>query len=94
MSTTDDRHLDGNAAAGYLADLLPFDVTAASAQCESCGRSSHVGALLLYGLEMGAVFRCPGCFALMICVTKPKGVFWADMRGVRILQVAVTTDSR
>ena len=87
----DDLHLDGNAAASFLADLLPFDVTAALATCDACGRSSPVGGLLLYDLAMGAVLRCPGCGALMICVTRPKGVFWADLRGVRILRVAVTT---
>jgi hypothetical protein len=94
MNTSDELHLDGNAAAGYLADLLPYDVTAASATCENCGRSSPVGGLLLFGMPMGAVFRCPGCLEMMICVTKARGVFWTDLRGVRILQVAVTSESR
>jgi hypothetical protein len=93
MTMSDDLHLDGNAAAGYLADLFPFDITAASLTCDGCGQSSLMGALLLYDLAMGAVFRCPGCLGLMICVTKPKGVLWADLRGVRILRVALAKES-
>jgi hypothetical protein len=91
MTTSGDdaRRLDGNAAAGFLADLLPVDVTNAAATCNGCGLTSAIGALALYALEMGAVFRCPGCGDLMICVTRAHDVYCVDLRGVRLLRVAV-----
>ncbi|HKA90625.1 MAG TPA: DUF6510 family protein [Haliangiales bacterium] len=86
--TGDELRLDGNAAAGFLGELFTFDITRATATCDGCGGSSAVGALVLYAQEMGAVLRCPGCSHLLMCVTRPHGAWWIDLRGVRILRVA------
>jgi hypothetical protein len=80
--------LDGNAAAGLLAEVFAFEVTAAQAQCAGCGRIASVGALLVYGGPMGAILRCPGCDAAMIRVTQLRGEYRLDLRGTHILHVA------
>jgi hypothetical protein len=88
QATSDDElRLDGNAAAGMLDELLSFDVTTAVAICDGCARASAIGELILYGREMGAVLRCPGCGSLLICVTRPGGAICVDLRGVRLLRV-------
>jgi hypothetical protein len=83
----DELRLDGNAVAGLLGELVSFDVTVAVATCDGCGRASAVGELVLYGREMGAVLRCPGCDGLLICVTRPHGAICLELRGVRLLRV-------
>jgi hypothetical protein len=79
--------LDGNAAAGALEELFAFEVTAAVATCEGCGRETAVGALDAYDLEMGVVLRCPGCDGVMIRAARGRGAWSVEMRGVRVLQV-------
>jgi hypothetical protein len=79
--------LDGNAAAGVLDQLFAFEITAAVATCNGCGRETAVGALDLYDQQMGAVLRCPGCDALMICATRIRGVWRVDLSGLRMLRV-------
>jgi hypothetical protein len=85
----EELRLDGNAAAGSLGELFAFDVTTATAVCDGCGRSSPVGALLLYDQAMGTVLRCPGCAHLMLCATRIRGVVRLDLRGTRSLRVAL-----
>jgi hypothetical protein len=89
----DERRLDGNAAAGLLADVFAFEGTTAEATCEDCGRHAPVGALLLYAREMGAVLRCPSCGWLMITVTRLGGVMRVDLRGARVLSVRIEDGS-
>ena len=84
--------LDGNAAAGLLAELFAFDATRAEATCDGCARASAIGALMLYGQPMGAVFRCPGCGQCMICATRVRGVLRLELRGVRLLRAAAVDD--
>jgi hypothetical protein len=85
---SEDLRLDGNAAAGLLGELFAFELTNATTTCDGCGLGSPVGALALYGQEMGAVLRCPGCGDVMIVVTRPRGAWELDLRGVRLMRVA------
>jgi hypothetical protein len=89
--TIDDLRLDGNAAAGLLGELFAFEITTATVTCDRCGRAAQIGALPLYGHEMGAVLRCPGCDQVLLAVTRPRGEWWLDLRGVRITRIAVTS---
>jgi hypothetical protein len=86
-----DRRLDGNAAAALLGELFAFDVTSARAVCDGCGAVGPVGGLAAYGLEMGAILRCPGCDTALIRVSRLEGGYWMDLRGVRVLQVGVAS---
>jgi hypothetical protein len=85
----DDVLLDGNAAAGPLADIFAFDVTTAHAVCSGCGADMPVGSLAAYGLEMGAILRCPGCDTAMMRVARVRSGYWLDLRGMSVLRVRV-----
>jgi hypothetical protein len=85
--------LDGNAAAGFLAELFAFEVTAAQARCSGCGGVAPVGALLVYGGAMGAILRCPGCDAAMIRVTLLRGEYRLDLRGTQTLHIPAAPSS-
>jgi hypothetical protein len=87
----DDRELrlDGNAAAGLLAEVLAVEPTTGVANCAGCGTSNQVGALVAYVHGMGAVLHCPGCDAVMLRLGRTPGRVWLDLRGIRWLRVEV-----
>jgi hypothetical protein len=84
-----ENRLDGNAAAGVLEQIFPFEMTAVEATCAGCGQVNVVGALVVYKHGMGTIVRCPSCEWVLIRVTEIKGCYWLDMRGVRVLQIPV-----
>lgn len=79
--------LDGNAAAGLLAQLFAFDATVAEAVCAGCGMTGPIGSLDAYALDMGAILRCPGCDLALVRVSKLDRGYWLDLTGVRVLRV-------
>jgi Family of unknown function (DUF6510) len=79
--------LDGNAAAGMLQAIFPFDMTLAQVTCTGCGATNAIGATAAYMHGMGAVIRCPSCDTVLIRVAQVRGHSLLDMRGVRVLQV-------
>jgi len=83
--------LDGNAAAGLLAEIFPFEMTSAQSACAGCGQIRALGALLLYGGEMGAVLRCPACNCVQLRVARARGRYMIDMRGMTRLQIETAT---
>ncbi len=82
------RQLDGNAAAGLLAEIFAVDVTSAQAMCNGCHAVGPVAGLLAYGLEMGAILRCPGCGDALLRVSRLDGECWLDLRGMSVLRVS------
>jgi len=88
--TMDDsmRQLDGNAAAGLLAEIFAFDITSAQAVCNGCHAVEPVATLLAYGLEMGAILRCPGCGHALLRVSRLDDGCWLDLRGMSVLRVS------
>ena len=85
----EEMRLDGNAAAGSLAELFARDITAAMATCAKCGRETPVGALHEYGHAMGVVLRCDGCEAAMLRLVRTPGSLRLDPSGIALLIVAV-----
>ncbi len=83
-----ENKLDGNAAAGTLQEIFPFDMTLVQATCTGCGATNAVGALAAYMHGMGTVLRCPSCESVLIRVVHAKGRYWLDMQGVRVLQIS------
>jgi uncharacterized protein DUF6510 len=79
--------LDGNAAAGMLQAIFPFDMTLAQVTCTGCGATNAIGATAAYMHGMGTVIRCPSCDTALIRVAQVRGRYLLDMRGVRVLQV-------
>jgi hypothetical protein len=81
--------LDGNAAAGMLEEIFTFEVTSAHCTCAGCGRTAPLGALLLYGGEMGIILRCPECGRAELRVARhggPGGQYCIDMQGMKTLR--------
>jgi hypothetical protein len=78
--------LDGNAAAGALQAIFPFDMTVAQATCAGCGATNMLGATDTYMHGMGIVIRCPVCDTALIRMTHIRGRYLLDMRGVRMLE--------
>jgi hypothetical protein len=84
-----ENKLDGNAAAGILQEIFPFDMTLVQATCTGCGATDVIGALAVYMHGMGTVVRCPSCDTALIRVAQIRGRNFLDMRGVRVLQISV-----
>ena len=93
MSDTSDMsdealRLDGNAAAGFLAEIFTFEMTSAVGTCAQCKRTGPLGTLLLYGGEMGTVLRCPTCDGVQLRIMRNHGWYSLDMRGMTVLRIA------
>jgi hypothetical protein len=80
--------LDGNAAAGILQSIFPFDMTLAQAICAGCGTLNILGASPAYIHGMGTIIRCASCDTALIRVTQIKERYFLDMQGSRVLQMA------
>jgi NAD-dependent SIR2 family protein deacetylase len=81
------QHLDGNAAAGLLAEIFAFDFTVARAICAGCGTEAPVGELAVYGLAMGAILRCPSCDTPLVRVARLGDSYGVDLRGASLLRI-------
>ena len=82
-----ENKLDGNAAAGILQAIFPFEMTLVQATCAGCGTANAIGATAAYMHGMGTVIRCPSCDTALIRVAQVKGRYFLDMRGVRVLEI-------
>ncbi|HLU73078.1 MAG TPA: DUF6510 family protein [Nonomuraea sp.] len=82
-------HLDGNVLAGPLSELFAVDLTAATGQCASCGRTGPVATLKVYGPDPGLVARCPGCDEVLLRLVREPDAAWLDMRGMVTLRIPV-----
>jgi hypothetical protein len=83
-----ENKLDGNAAAGILQEIFPFEMTLAQTTCAGCSTTNAIGAQAVYMHGMGTVIRCPACDMVLIRVVHARGHYWLDMRGVRVLQIS------
>ena len=55
-----ENKLDGNAAAGILQAIFPFEMTLAQVTCTGCGTTNAIGATAAYMHGMGRVIRMHG----------------------------------
>lgn len=83
--------LDGNAAAGVLAEVFCGEPSLAMVVCGGCGNVGQVGTLLAYGLELGAILRCPVCDTAVVRIGCTGRRRWLDLRGAVSLRVELTT---
>lgn len=81
--------LDGNAAAGLLAEIFANDVTTARVTCGGCGSAGSVGALHLYAQEMGAVLRCVSCESVVLRASRTPTHLWLDATGCRTIAIPI-----
>ena len=64
--------LDGNAAAGALADIFISEMTVARATCAKCGDTRPIGELRAYLRAPGIVLRCPTCDTAEIRIVRAE----------------------
>jgi hypothetical protein len=86
--------LDGNAAAGVLAELFLAEMTTATTVCVACGDQRPVGELRTYLSAPGVVLRCTGCDAVQLRVVTDGRRAWLDLRGIRTLCVELPPTDR
>jgi hypothetical protein len=86
----DEQRLDGNAAAGVLAEIFTFEITTARGACVHCGATGEIGAQIAYVTGIGTVVRCSSCDnALIRVVRQSEGPqrYWLDLKGMEYLQL-------
>lgn len=85
-----ENKLDGNAAAGTLQAIFPFEMTLVQVTCAGCGATNPLGATDAYMHGMGTIVRCPLCDTALIRVAQVRKRYFLDMRGVRALEIKET----
>ena len=81
--------LDGNVAAGDLAEVFAFDVTVAVTTCATCHDTHPVATLRAYVQAPGLVLRCCSCDAVQVRLVRSRARAWVDLRGVDLLEIPV-----
>jgi hypothetical protein len=82
-------HLDGNAAAGVLAEVFTAEATTAVVTCAGCGASGPMGAAVAYVSDIGTVLRCATCAEVLIRAAEMRGRVVLDMRGTATVSLAL-----
>ena len=68
----DENRLDGNAAAGLLAEIFTLEITTARTACVRCGAAGEIGGQMAYVSEIGTVVRCAACDNALIRVVRQE----------------------
>jgi hypothetical protein len=89
MSMSEDRTLDGNAAAGLLGEVFAMEATTAMVTCAGCGSYGPLAAAAVYASAMGTVVRCKNCDAVLIRAAEQRERVIVDMRGAAAIALAV-----
>ncbi len=76
-------HVDGNAIAGSLAEIFPFDVTAAVGRCAHCGSTGMIGDAMVYFAATGTIVRCANCDEVLAVLVETPSRIWLSLSGVR-----------
>jgi hypothetical protein len=87
-------HLDGNAAAGALADLFIADLTTSRGRCDNCGAVRAMAETVVYRDAPGLVLRCRSCDAVLLRLVERPDCYWLDVRGLSNLQIEKTQAER
>jgi hypothetical protein len=82
---TEARRLDGNAAAGVLAEVMTMDPASAMATCAHCGGRAALGGHLVYADAPALVLRCPTCMQVVLRCASDEGGRRLEMSGVLLL---------
>ena len=85
MRDVEERMLDGNAAAGLLAQIFVPEMTTAVLTCIHCGAERPLGAAQLY-IAAGFVLRCSGCSGVLMRVISGEERMFMDLTGLRRLE--------
>jgi hypothetical protein len=86
----DEERLDGNAAAGVLGEIFPFEMTMAHIRCAGCSAVEPMGAEMVYMDAPGVVMRCVHCDSVLLTIVHGEGRYWLAMRGAAWLQITAS----
>jgi Family of unknown function (DUF6510) len=76
-------HLDGNAAAGLLAQAFSADMTTAMLTCATCGKTGALATGRLYPAGPALVLRCIVCDSVLMRMAELPGRVMFEAGGVR-----------
>ena len=79
--------LDGNAAAGILAEIFAVEMTTNLAECAHCGCQGEMGTLLAFTQAPGLVLRCRDCENIVMRIVQAPGATYLDMQGMAFLRL-------
>lgn len=79
--------LDGNVAAGPLAEVFGIDITASAAQCADCGQTNQLSVAVVYASPMGMVIRCRNCTAVLTTLVQRDGAWRCRLTGISNLAI-------
>jgi hypothetical protein len=85
MSSHAFDYLDGNAAAGELAEIFSVDVTVAEGRCAHCGATKRFAEAHLYMQCPGVVARCADCEQVLLRLVSIRDRTLLDLRGMTYL---------
>jgi hypothetical protein len=80
-----DPRLDGNAAAGLLAEVFALEATTAIVRCSGCGHEDPLGAATVYANAPGVIVRCRGCTGVLMRFAEIRDRVVVDLRGAATL---------
>ena len=69
------------------AEIFTLEITAASGQCDGCGRTGVLAEGRLWASAPGLVLRCVGCDGVLLRVVSGGGRTWLDLRGLRFVEL-------
>ncbi|HEX8854621.1 MAG TPA: DUF6510 family protein [Thermoleophilaceae bacterium] len=80
------RHLDGNAVAGLLAQVFNADMTSAMCTCGTCGNTSPLAMAMVYPGGPAHVLRCAVCDSVVMKMAELPGRIVLEASGVMRMQ--------
>ncbi len=81
-------HVDGNRAAGILAEAFGRDVSDATGVCAWCGHRHLLAESHVYDRAPGVVMRCPICGNVEMVIVEVRTEVRVSSRGFRYLNIA------
>jgi hypothetical protein len=64
------EHLDGNALAGVLVELMNGDASTLTITCRHCGRHGEMGDVIVERDEVASIVRCRGCEHTLLVILR------------------------
>jgi Family of unknown function (DUF6510) len=88
-----ENKLNGNAAAGTLQAIFPFEMTLMRATCTGGGNTKVIGATAAYMHGMGTVIRCPSCDTVLVRIVHARERYLLDTRPCNTRRVVRPSDT-
>jgi hypothetical protein len=88
---TEPEHVDANALAGPLSEILSVDLTAAERRCSVCGACGVFAELHVMVDGPGLVASCPVCRTLVLRLVRTPDSVWVDLGGTGVVRVCLQT---